>query len=272
MENFVAVDFETSKGKNPCSIGLVEFKDYKVVNQYYSLIRPKELTFNKINQGIHGITVDDVVNEREFPLVWAEIYPIISGKKLVSHNFSFDLSVLEYALDLYSLPKIDLEFSCTLSMSRQALRLRNYKLSTVAGFFDIKQEDYHNALEDAYVCGRVYIELCSLDIDYSKPYRVPNVKKLEVLNEKYYDARLILKKESSKLNNMRIVISGIFRKFSRNEVKNIISNNGGKVSSSISKKTTYVVAGDNMGPSKKTKAESLGVEIISEDDFIKMIS
>ena len=59
---------------------------------------------------------------------------------------------------------------------------------------------------------------------------------------------------------------------SRNELKKAIEDNGGKVSSSISKKTSYVVAGENMGPSKKTKAESLGVAMISEEDFIKMLN
>ena len=55
------------------------------------------------------------------------------------------------------------------------------------------------------------------------------------------------------------------------ELKKLIEDNGGKVSGSISGKTHYVVAGDNMGPSKKTKAESLGVPIISEMEFLEMI-
>jgi NAD-dependent DNA ligase len=58
----------------------------------------------------------------------------------------------------------------------------------------------------------------------------------------------------------------------RNELKKAIEDNGGKVSSSISKKTTFVVAGDNMGPSKKEKADSLGVKIITEQDFIQLLS
>jgi DNA ligase (NAD+) len=67
------------------------------------------------------------------------------------------------------------------------------------------------------------------------------------------------------------VVSGVFYKMTRNELKKSIEDNGGRVSSSISKKTDYIVAGDNMGPSKKTKAEDLGVTIISEHDFIEMI-
>ncbi|MCG2420043.1 NAD-dependent DNA ligase LigA [Aequorivita sp. F47161] len=81
-----------------------------------------------------------------------------------------------------------------------------------------------------------------------------------------------LANQTDTLKGNTFVVSGVFTKVSRNELKKLIEDNGGKVSSSISSKTNYVVAGENMGPSKKTKAESLGVAIISEDDFLQMIS
>ncbi|MFD1294474.1 NAD-dependent DNA ligase LigA [Lutibacter holmesii] len=68
------------------------------------------------------------------------------------------------------------------------------------------------------------------------------------------------------------VVSGVFTVFNRNDLKKSIEDNGGKVGSSISKKTTYVIAGDNMGPSKLAKAESLGIPIISELDYKEMIA
>lgn len=68
------------------------------------------------------------------------------------------------------------------------------------------------------------------------------------------------------------VVSGVFAKFSRDDLKNAIEANGGKVGSSISSKTHYVVAGDNMGPAKLEKANQLGIKIISEDEFIELIS
>ncbi|KAB8153694.1 NAD-dependent DNA ligase LigA [Kordia sp. TARA_039_SRF] len=67
------------------------------------------------------------------------------------------------------------------------------------------------------------------------------------------------------------VVSGVFEKVSRNELKKLIENNGGKVSSSISSKTSYVVAGDKMGPSKREKAEKLNITILTEDAFLSMI-
>ena len=68
------------------------------------------------------------------------------------------------------------------------------------------------------------------------------------------------------------VVSGVFTIYTRNELKKSIEDNGGKVASSISKKTNFVIAGEKMGPSKRTKAENLGVPIISEEDYIKMLN
>ena len=81
-----------------------------------------------------------------------------------------------------------------------------------------------------------------------------------------------LAQQTDALGGNTFVVSGVFHQVTREELKKLIENNGGKVSSSISGKTSYVVAGDKMGPSKRTKAESLGVPIISEEEFLQMIN
>ena len=77
---------------------------------------------------------------------------------------------------------------------------------------------------------------------------------------------------SDLLAGKTFVVSGVFEKFSRDDLKKAIEDNGGKVGSSISKKTDYVIAGENMGPAKLEKASQLNVKIISEDDFIAMLN
>ncbi len=77
--------------------------------------------------------------------------------------------------------------------------------------------------------------------------------------------------QTETLKGKTFVVSGVFEKVSRNELKKLIEDNGGKVGSSISSKTTFLVAGDKMGPSKRTKAETLNIDIISEDDFLAMV-
>jgi len=77
-----------------------------------------------------------------------------------------------------------------------------------------------------------------------------------------------LANQTDKLKGLSIVVSGVFETVSRTELKKLIEDNGGKVSSSISSKTNYLVAGDKMGPSKFAKAETLGVTIINENDLL----
>ena len=76
---------------------------------------------------------------------------------------------------------------------------------------------------------------------------------------------------TDKLEGKTFVVSGVFTLYSRDELKQTIEDNGGKVGSSISAKTDYVIAGDNMGPAKLDKANKLNIPIISEEEFQKLI-
>ena len=76
---------------------------------------------------------------------------------------------------------------------------------------------------------------------------------------------------TDKLAGKSIVISGVFTQHSRDEYKLIIEQNGGKNVGSISSKTSFVLAGDNMGPSKLEKAHKLGIQIMSEDEFLTLL-
>ena len=76
---------------------------------------------------------------------------------------------------------------------------------------------------------------------------------------------------TDRLKGLIFVVSGVFKTFSRDELKEVIETNGGKNASSISSKTNFVLAGENMGPAKLKKASDLGVKIISEDEFIEML-
>ena len=78
--------------------------------------------------------------------------------------------------------------------------------------------------------------------------------------------------DSEALAGLSIVISGTFNQFSREEIKKMIEMNGGKNVSSISKKTSILVAGENMGPSKLKKATDLNIEIINEETFLNRIN
>lgn len=107
---------------------------------------------------------------------------------------------------------------------------------------------------------------------FSKEKNLEIIENLRNAGVQFRLSEDVLAQKTNKLEGLTIVISGTFEQHSRDEYKAMIETNGGKNSGSISKKTSYILAGDNMGPSKLQQAEKLGVKIINEDDFLKMIN
>lgn len=107
---------------------------------------------------------------------------------------------------------------------------------------------------------------------FKEPKNIAIIERLKSKNLQFEIKENTALKLSNKLNGASFVVSGVFEKFSRDEIKNLIEQNGGKNLGSISSKTSYVLAGDKMGPEKRKKAEELSIPIISENDFIAMIS
>ncbi len=102
-----------------------------------------------------------------------------------------------------------------------------------------------------------------------------NVKIIERLKQFGIQLELVEKfnpNATNKLEGKTFVVSGVFEKFSRDDLKKAIEDNGGKVGSSISAKTDYVIAGENMGPAKLEKANQLKISIITETDFLTLIT
>jgi len=101
-----------------------------------------------------------------------------------------------------------------------------------------------------------------------------NLERIQNLNDIGIQLSLseeVLEGQTDTFSGSTFVVSGVFTQVSRNELKSLIEKHGGKVSSSISKKTTYLVAGDKMGPSKLEKAQKLEITIISEQEFLNKL-
>lgn len=106
---------------------------------------------------------------------------------------------------------------------------------------------------------------------FSKPEHLHQIMLLKQAGLQFEIIETEILLQSDKLIGKTFVISGVFEKHSREELKALIEENGGKILSSISSKLDYLVAGDNMGPSKLEKATKLNVSLISEDELEKMI-
>lgn len=105
--------------------------------------------------------------------------------------------------------------------------------------------------------------------DYFKDERHMDI--IRRLRQAGLQMAVVEERSGSQLEGLSFVVSGVFSRFSRDEIKAHIEQHGGKVVSSISGKTSYVVAGDNMGPEKRKKAEKLNVPIISEEKYLAMV-
>ena len=104
------------------------------------------------------------------------------------------------------------------------------------------------------------------------PNIVETVKGYAAHEKEVFEKGTSEKLKSEKLKGMTFVVSGTFENFSRDEIKKEIEAHGGKNAGSISSKTTFVLAGENMGPEKMKKAASLKIPVISETEFLLMIA
>lgn len=141
----------------------------------------------------------------------------------------------------------------------------------------VKHYKYIDAIMIATEEELVNVDEIGIKIAQSVTEFFTSEKNKELINRlKQYGVQLEISAEklanqTDTLQGQIFVVSGVFEKVSRNELKKIIEDNGGKISSSISSKTSFVVAGANMGPSKLEKAKALEIPIISEDEFLSKV-
>jgi len=127
-------------------------------------------------------------------------------------------------------------------------------------------------LEELINVDEIGIKIAESVVEFFKEKNnVFNIDKLRQHNIQLEISADKLENQTNKLNGQVIVVSGVFQNVSRSELKKIIEDNGGKVSSSISSKTSFLVAGENMGPSKRVKATELNISILSESEFLLLL-
>jgi len=107
---------------------------------------------------------------------------------------------------------------------------------------------------------------------FDNEQHISEVEKLKKQGLQFMAEEKELKLDSESLSGKSFIISGVFEKYSRDELKDIIEQNGGKILSSISAKLNYLVAGDNMGPAKLEKAQKLNIPIISDEELLAMLN
>lgn len=152
---YVAIDFQTANKwhKSACSVALVTVKDGKIIDTFYSLIRPGILHFDKENTALHGITKEMVKDAPYFDELWPLIKEKINGKTLVAHYAKFDMDVLaeELAGNELAFPSCPVFCTCVLSQAMFP-EMPHHRLQDVTEKIGFNLEQRYNAMAHARAC------------------------------------------------------------------------------------------------------------------------
>jgi DNA ligase (NAD+) len=133
---------------------------------------------------------------------------------------------------------------------------------------NLRDASYEELIAVPEIGDRIALSIISF---FNQPNNINLINRLEQSNVQLSEDILELAQESTSLEGKSFVISGVFKNFDRDGLRDKIILNGGKVVSSISSKLDYLIAGDNMGPSKLEKANQLAIKIITEDEFLNLL-
>ena len=154
---FAALDFETANSEraSACALGIVLVDSGRIISERSWLIHPPTLHFHWRNIEIHGITQDDVRGKPKFPELWPEISGFLGDYPWLSHNASFDMSVMRATFDEYDMAYPETDYFCTMVFGRRMWPdLPDHKLKTIADKLGIAFR-HHDPTEDARACARI---------------------------------------------------------------------------------------------------------------------
>lgn len=301
---FVAIDFETANSAraSACQIGLAKFQDGELVDQFESLVRPHQSMshFDSYNTLIHGISEREVQSAPEFIDLWRSISEFVGEAPLVAHNAGFDMSVLRELLNVYELEYPTLDYFCTFMLARNLLQPAELNLSFVARELGVALTNHHDALADAIAAGEIaqalvrrfdaesLLELAHLARIRTGRFSIDGWKGSSTRSthtggsdESFVDMRKRLVEQilnDGPLEGLSFVVTGTIPGMTRNEVHEQIVMCGGEWGKTVTKKTDFLVNGDGVGETNKTRRvyelreKGAQIAIIDPEGFFGMMN
>jgi len=310
--DFVAIDFETANNdpRSACAVGIAVVRSGKVVDNYSSLIRPPELNFLKRFIDKHGITPECVRNAPTFRDVWPEIQSRCGTGLVVAHNAVFDVRVLISCAKDCGLERLSGQYLCTLQLARASLPLlADHQLKTLTTIFGIPLK-HHEAASDANACAELAIRLMNL----VSPERIgnychdfANFGADTVVNTESGEACVGISSHKAgaqlrhgnvesipmvdaappdgRFEGKQFAFTRTMTFLGRHRACEIVKAQGGRVGNSVSKKTNYLVVGDEVFNAFKRNGKTTGklaraseikeaggsIQIIGATEFLNMI-
>jgi len=274
--SFVAIDFETANSSraSACSLGMTKVLDGVVVATKYELFRPPAGFdhFEPRNISIHGIKPSDVVTKPRFADAWPAFEEFIGDLSVVAHNASFDLSVLRASLDASNIFWPNLEYACTMVMSRSIFQITSHSLLFVAQSAGVQWDGskHHDALYDSQICAEIVLSMArmknadsindllqSLELSSGKLFpsgwdACRSRKKVTYSQPSNYEDRHSTKSIEVNLNadpnhplfGKVVVFTGKLYSMPRPDAWNLVALVGGIPKDSMTKLTNFLVLGE----------------------------
>lgn len=267
--SFVAIDFETATAKrySACQLGIVVVENGIIKDKKCFLIQPPNNEYSKKSTAIHGISSKHTVDKPNFLQQWPLIKQLINDSCIVCHNSDFDIDVLKSTCNYYGISDLRIkDIKCT-------YRMTGYSLIEACQGLSISVSGHHNALNDAEMCANIYIKLCCGKAVDTSLIKVVKGGKKEHSEELINQALQI---NSSFFEGKNVVITGVFGKFNRDDLKSILEHHGAIIRTGISTKTNVVVMGMDAGPSKCAKIKELvdsrvDIVVLNETELLEKL-
>lgn len=308
--SFVALDFETANSfrGSPCAIGMIKVVDGQIADEYSRLVRPPIGSdhFDPWNVMIHGITPNMVRDAKRFGDEWPTVLDFIGGLPIVAHNAGFDMGVMREALTVSDISWPQLEYLCTMVLSRRTYELPSHTLAFVAKAAHVPwdEELHHDAMYDALIAAKIVLSMAK-DNGCDTLYQL--LEKLDVTvgiltPEKWVgcQSRHNYKSHSHRIKEVeinlgadpshpiagkRVVFTGTLHSMTRIDAWKAVAALGGVPQDNITNETNILVLGEQElsklrpGETKsskflkaaKLKSQGRDIEVVTERDFLSQM-
>ena len=304
--DFVAIDIETPNHNQDsiCSVGALRFTNGNPHHEsFYELIDPEQ-DFDEHNINIHRIQPADIKDKPTFEDIWPQLSEYLGQSILVAHNaFTVEHAILNKCLKRCGHPKLKDNFLCTYKMAKCVLPgAESHDLESLSNLFGLKL-DHHDAYSDAKSCGHLAVlllraidlkltdELICDDVNtaldnWKRAHSFKNTSRKPTATGTIYSGRNSTPRDTigviepdGRFDGLRFVITCDMERLDRDTAKGHITANGGKVVTSVSNKTNYVVVGQSStcahfkkgSAGKKTSKWQKGIDLEKEGKEIRVI-
>lgn len=301
MESFATIDFETatSQRASACAVAVTIVDDGQISASYSSLIKPPNNEYDGFNMMLHGISPEMTIGSPSFNYVLPQIMEVIRDRTLVAHSGAFDFGVLRDECNRLGItPPPIKSLGCTVVMGRRAWPdCWSHSLPILSSFLNIPEFNHHDPVADSQACASIMIKILEKVNAKSVEEATQTLHvRLGSLGGSNYTSCASLASlylttpepgswdPDNPFVDVDVAFTGALSSMTRNEAAQIVVNAGGRFSSSVSKKTEYLVSGEQdfrklvhgelsnkMIQATKQIKEGHHIQIISESDFLRML-